>query len=66
MVIYVILYVILLLTYGYLWMIIGQVTLPVVQSQHPGHSWHTFGGLVWLRGSCTSVDDLPNGCLNDF
>ena len=22
--------------------------------------------LVWLRGSCTTVDDLSNGCPNDF
>ena len=49
----------------YLWMFIGQVTRPVVQSQHPGHSWHMFGGLVWLRGSRTSVDDHPNVCPND-
>ena len=55
-----------ILTYGYLVMdVIGQVTRPVVQSQHPGHSWHMFGGLVWLRGSRTSVDDHPNVCPND-
>ena len=42
--------------------VIGQVTRPVVQSQHPGHPWHVFGGLVWLRGSGTSVDDITNGC----
>ena len=40
--------------------VIGQVTRPLIQSQHPGHSWHMFGGLVWLRGSRTSVDDHPN------
>ena len=45
--------------------VIGQVTRAVVQSQHPGHSWHMFGGLVWLRGSRTSVDDHPNVCPND-
>ena len=45
--------------------VIGHVTQPVVQSQHPGHSRHTFGGLVWLQGSCTSVDDLLNGCPNN-
>ena len=45
--------------------VIGQVTRPVVQYQHPGHSRHMFGGLVRVRGSRTSVDDLPNGCPND-
>ena len=52
----------------YLWIlmdVIGQVTRSVVQSQHPGHSQHAFGGLMWLRGSCTSVYDFPNGCPND-
>ena len=35
--------------YTYLLMdVIGQGTQLVVQSQHPGHSWHAFGGLVWL------------------
>ena len=45
--------------------VIGRVTWSVAQSQHPGHSRHVFGGLVWLRGRCTSVDDLTNGCPND-
>ena len=35
--------------------VIGQVTRPIIQSLHHGHSWHVFACLVWLQGSGTSV-----------
>ena len=33
----------------------------MVQYQYPGQSWHAFVGLVWLRGSDASADDLIDG-----
>ena len=50
--------------------VIGHVTRPVVQSQHPGHSWHMLRCLLWLRGSRTSslidvVSGVPQGTVLD-
>ena len=35
--------------------VIGQVTRPVVQSQHPSHSWHMFGVVAKIQSHCNAI-----------
>ena len=52
------------LTLTFVMDVIKQVTRPTMdQSHHHGHSLNTSGSLVGLRGSHTSMNDLPRGSL---